>query len=100
MYLGEVGPENSKNELQYPNIGRKSYSHKKPDFSSHNFQSTDIDWPFPDKYFKSMGLTVSGFQFLLPNLPNLLKRFFPPSANLINTESGTEEITALPAPYS
>ena len=47
-----------------------------------------------------MGLTVSGFQFLLPDLPNLLKHFFPPSANLINTESGTEEITALPAQYS
>ena len=89
IYLGEVKPENSKNELQYPNIGRK-YSFKKTDFSLHKFQSTDIDCLFLDKYFKSMGLTVSGFQFLLPNL---LKRFFLPSANLINTESGTEEIT-------
>ena len=92
IYLGEVKPENSKNELQYPNIGRK-YSFKKTDFSLHKFQSTDIDCLFLDKYFKSMGLTVSGFQFLLPNLSNLLKRFFLPSANLINTESGTEEIT-------
>ena len=30
---------------------------------------------------------------MLPNLPNLLKSFFLPSANLIKTESGTEEIT-------
>ena len=30
---------------------------------------------------------------MLPNLPNLLKSFFLPSANLINTESGTDEIT-------
>ena len=35
---------------------------------------------------------------MLPNLPNLLKSFFLPSANLINTESGTEEIT-VPTQY-
>ena len=29
IYLGEVKQENSKNELQYPNIGRKYYSYKK-----------------------------------------------------------------------
>ena len=43
---------------------------------------------------------MRGFQILLPNLSNLLKRFFQPSANLINTESGTEEITTVPTQYS
>ena len=79
IYLGEAKPENSKNELQYPKIGIKYYSDKKKkkDFLSHKSQSADIDWRFPDKYFKSIGLTVKGFQFLLPNLSNLLKSFFP-----------------------
>ena len=75
MYLREITPENSKNELHYPNIGRKYYSYKKTDFVSHKFQSTDIDWPFQDKYFKSIGLSIRGFQFLLLYLSNLLKIF-------------------------
>ena len=35
------------------------------------------------------------FQFLLSNLSNLLKTFFQPSANLINTDTGTEEISTV-----
>ena len=70
IYLKEIKLENSKNELQYPIIGRKYYSYKKTHSVSHKFHSTDIDQPFPDKYFKSIGLTVSGFRFLLPNLSN------------------------------
>ena len=66
----------------------------------HKFQPADIDWPFPDEYFKSIGLTVSRFQFLQPNLPILLKSFFLPSANLINTEPVTEEITTVQTQYS
>ena len=64
------------------------------------FQSADIDWPFPDEYFKSIGLTVSRFQFLQPNLPILLKSFFLPSANLINTEPVTEEVITVQTQYS
>ena len=67
MYLVEVKPENSRNELQYQNIGRKYYSHKKPDFSSHKFQSTDIDWPFTDKYLKSQISPISQ----ISNISNL-----------------------------
>ena len=63
-------------------------------------QTKDVDWPFPDTYFKSIGLSVRGCQFLPPNLSNLLKSFFQPSANLINTETGTEEISTVPAKYS
>ena len=63
-------------------------------------QTKDVDWPFPDTYFKSKGLSVRGFQFLLLKLSNLLKSFFQPSANLINTQTGTEEISTVPAQYS
>ena len=99
-YLGEIKPENSTGEFRHPGIGRKYYSYKKTNISTHTLLSKDIDWPFPDTYFKSIGLLVRGFQFLLPNLSNLLKSFFQPSADLINTESGTEEITTIPTQYS
>ena len=65
-YLGEVKPENSNSEFKHPGIGRKYYVYKKPDFSIHTILATDIDWPFPDKYFK-----------------------------LINTDTGTEEISTV-----
>ena len=100
IYFGEIKLENLKTELQYPNIGRKYYSYKKINIVSHKFQSTDIDWLFPNKYFKSTGLSIRGYQFLLPNLTNLLKRFFQPSANLINTETGREEISTILTQYS
>ena len=99
-YLGEIKPENSNSEFKHPGIGRKYYSYKKTDFSTHTFLSKDINWPFRDTYFKSIGLSVRGFQFLLPNLSNFLKSFFQPSANLINTESGTEEITTVLTKHS
>ena len=51
----------------HPGIGRKYYSYKKTDFSKHTLLSKDIDWLFPDTYFKSIGLSVREFQFLLPN---------------------------------
>ena len=37
IHLGEVKTENSRNEFEYSNIGRKYYSYKKTDFSSHKF---------------------------------------------------------------
>ena len=64
--MGEVKPENSNSEFKHPGTGRKYYVYKKPDFSIHTILATDIDWPFPDKYFK-----------------------------LINTDTGTEEISTV-----
>ena len=99
-YLGEVKPENSNSEFKHPGIGRKYHAYKKTDFSIHTILATYIDWLFPDKYIKSKGLSMGRFQFLLPNLSNLVKTFFQPSANLINTETGTEEISTVLTQYS
>ena len=99
-YLGEIKPENSSSEFRHPGIGRKYYSYKETNFSRHTFLSEDIDWPFPDTYFKSIGLPVREFQFLSQNLSNFLKIFFKPSANLINTESQTAEISTARTQHS
>lgn len=81
-YLGEIKPETSNGEFKYPEIGRIYYSHKKTDFLSHILSAKDVDWPFPDTYFNSIGLLVRGFQFLLLSLSHSLKSLFQPSENL------------------
>ena len=63
-------------------------------------QSTDLDWPFPQTYFKNIGLTVRGFNFFYPNLSTSLKNFFQPSQNLLNIELGTEEASTVPTQCS
>ena len=73
---------------------------KKTNFSSHTISTKDVDWPFSDTYFKSVGLSVRGFQFLLPKLSYSLKSIFQPSANLVNPVTGTDEIKTLPTQYS
>ena len=67
---------------------------------SRAIQSNDLDWPFPQTYFKNIGLTVRGFNFSYPNLSKSLKNFFQPSQNLLNIESGTEEASTVPTQYS
>ena len=67
---------------------------------SRAIQPNDLDWPFPQPYLKSIGLTLRGFNFLHPNVSISLKNFFQPSQNLLNTESGTEEASTVPTQYS
>ena len=51
-------------------------------------------------HFKSIGSIVRGFNFFPPNLSTSLKTFFQPSQNLLNIESGTEEISTVSTQYS
>ena len=76
------------------------YKKKTAGSSARSIQSTDLDWPFPETYFKNIGLTVRGFDFFYPNLSTSLKNFFQPSQNLLNIESGTEEASTVPKQYS
>ena len=99
-YVGEYGPDNSR--CEFPQIGRKYYEYKKspPVSLSRAIQPNDLDWPFPQTYFKNIGLTVRGFNFFCPNLSTSLKNFFQPSQKLLNIESGTEEASTVPTQYS
>ena len=51
----------------------------------------DLDWPFPDKFYESIGHTVHGFSFKFKNVANSLSSILNPSNNLINIESNTEQ---------
>ena len=54
-----------------------------------------LQWIFPDKYSKTIGLSVRGFEFTFPNLTDSLKNLLESSSGLINKETGTEE-TSVP----
>ena len=56
-----------------------------------NIHPKDLDWPFPEKFYQSIGFTVHGFSFKFKNLPNSLSSILNPSDNLINIESNTEQ---------
>ena len=52
----------------------------------------NLDWPFPDKFYSSIGFTVHGFSFTFKNAANDLSMILNPLNNLINVESGLEEV--------
>ena len=56
---------------------------------------SNINWKFLDRYSKTLGLSVRGFSFTFPDLSDSLKTLFEPSQDLINNETGTEEISSI-----
>ena len=61
---------------------------------------SEINWNFPDKYSKTLGLSVRRFSFNFPDVSDSLKTLFEPSPDLIEKETGTEEISSVPTQYS
>ena len=80
---------------EFPNeFGRKLYEYQKDPAHDRatSLQTSDVDWPMPDTYFKSIGPTLRGFSFLFPNNKKTISDNLAPINELINLESGTEEI--------
>ena len=55
----------------------------------------DQDFPFLHTYFKSVRATTESFSFSFLNADRKLKISFELSSNLLNIETGTEEVTSL-----
>ena len=51
-----------------------------------------LDWPFPDNFYVSIGYTLHGFSFAFKKAANNLSTILNPSNDLINVESGLEEV--------
>ena len=98
VYIGEAETKDVLSEI--PVLGKKFYQYKKTNFGHHPVLTKDSDWTFPKTYYKSICLTIAGFEFTLPDLLDSLTNLLQPSANLINTEIGAEEISTVPAQYS
>ena len=58
-----------------------------------NIHPRDLDWPFPEKFFESIGYIVHGFSFKFKNAPASLKSILDPTNDLINdgVNAGLEE---------
>ena len=74
-------------------VGQKLYLCKS---NIHVLQHHVLDWPFPDKYSLDIGYSIKGFKFVFENLSDTLKILIEPSQDLINTESGQEEMATVP----
>ena len=74
-------------------LGRRLYEYQidKNNTRPLNIHPTDLDWPFLDKFYESIGYTVHGFLFKFKNLPNSLSSILNLSDNLISIESNTEQ---------
>ena len=75
-------------------LGRKLYEYRIGGDISRPviFKDKDMDWPFPEKIYESIGFTVHGFSFEFKNVANNLSTILNPEDNLINKESNLEEV--------
>ena len=55
-----------------------------------------LNWLFPSHCLKTIGVLVRGFEFTFPNLLGPLNTFLEPLQNLINSETGREEMSSVP----
>ena len=90
--MGEKKEIDQKNFSEASLPGRKLYENR---FDKNNqkiqyFRPKDLDWPFPDKWYQSIGFTVSGFTFELKNAPANIKNKLDPQDGLINVENNLE----------
>ena len=94
-FVGKKADIDEENFSEFPSVlGRQLYEYKINPSNKRieNIPIIDLDWPFPDKYYKSIGFTINGFDFCFKNLPAALTNILDPSPNLINTETNTEQI--------
>ena len=67
---------------------------------THTFLDSDLNWNFQHKYLTRVGLAVTVFEFIFPNLENSLKNLIGPSSGLINKNKGIEENSYVPTQTS
>ena len=53
---------------------------------------SNFDWPFPDKFYKSIGYTIHGFPFKFRYAPSIIASILNPTRYLINAQSVIEDI--------
>ena len=97
-YVGEKTEIDKEDFNELPILGRKLYEYKvnqseeelkmKPTIS---LNWKNLDWPFPEKFYESIGFTVPGFSFEFKNATSNLKSILNPQNDLINVESGIEQ---------
>lgn len=95
IYVGEKAEIDEKyfQEAKEEILGRKLYEYQ---INRNNKRPTtinpkDIDRPFPELFYDTIGFTVRGFTFQFKNTSSGLAPILNPVNNLINTSTNTEE---------
>ena len=93
IYIGEKKETDERYFFEGPLLGRKLYEYQinRNNKRPLNIHPRDLDWPFPEKFYQSIGFTVHRFLFKFKNLPNSLSSILNRSDNLINIESNTKQ---------
>ena len=73
-------------------LGRKLYEYVQSNNNTFNLTGEELDLHLPNKWYRSIGFTINGFSFKIEKAPAELKTILDPKDNLINVESGIEEI--------
>ena len=73
-------------------LGRKLYEYVQSNNNTFNLTGEELDFYLLDKWYNSVGYTINGFSFKIEKAPAELKTILDPKDNLINVESGIEEI--------
>ena len=91
-FVGEKPEINENNFRESEILGRKLYEYVQRDNNTFNLTGEDLDFYLPDKWYNSIGYTINGFSFKTEKALAELKTILDPKDNLINVESGIEEI--------
>ena len=74
-------------------LGRKLYEYaSEGNYFIIPLNRNNLDWPFSETFYSSLGFTVHGFSFTFKNAANNSCIILNPSNDLINVESGLEEV--------
>ena len=67
-------------------LGRKLYEYRinRNKIRPLNIHPRDLDWPFPEKFYETIGYTAHGFSFKFKNAPANLKSILSPQDDLTN----------------
>ena len=86
-------PEINENYFREDEIlGRKLYEYVQSNNNTFNLTGENLDFYFPAKLYNSIGYTINGFSFKIEKAPAELKTILDPKDNLINVESGIEDM--------
>ena len=111
IFVPKFYHENANNTFQkcftYPNkkiesedaiseLGRVYYIYTVNQRTTYTINNSDLNWPFPGKYSRKIGISVRGFTFTFLNLSDSLKNLIELSQDLTNKETNTEETSSVP----
>ena len=76
-------------------LGRRLYEYQfyKTKQQPLRFSNTEIEWPFPYKYYSSISFTVNGFSFEFSNAENDIRQVLNPRDGLVNVENVLKQVT-------